>query len=230
MIGDRLRQVREKVGLNQRDFSLQFGVNQQNLSNYERGKRDIPDSLKVKFIQYGVNIHWLLTGEGEMFISPPEGADTLTGDDSKQCKTALKSSKILILSDKTVNGIIIPFINQKVSAGSGEELDDDDTPNQLITIPRSLKRYGSLKALEVRGDSMLPTLHDHDIVVCDSGGFDGDGVYVLKTYDSEFVKRVILTSSGYQIISDNNLYPPYSEKKEDTQIIGKVRGAFLKME
>ena len=226
-IGERLRIFRKHLQQNQTELADILGIAQTTLSKYEVGTADIADNIKILLSEKGLNMHWLLTGEGEMISIKSSMKDfQKTPDD----KSSLKSSKILILNDRPVNGIIIPFINQKVSAGNGEDLDDDDTPNQLITIPRSLKRYGDLKALEVRGDSMLPTLHDKDIVVCDSGGFDGDGIYVLKTFESEFVKRVILTSSGYQIISDNKLYPPYGERKEDTLIIGKVRGAFLKME
>jgi phage repressor protein C with HTH and peptisase S24 domain len=65
------------------------------------------------------------------------------------------------------------------------------------------------------------------MVVCDGGGWDGDGIYVIKTSDEAFVKRVVSTSKGYQVISDNQAYPSYGESKEDVAVVGKVRAAFI---
>jgi phage repressor protein C with HTH and peptisase S24 domain len=76
---------------------------------------------------------------------------------------------------------------------------------------------------------MDPTLHDGDMVVCDGGGWDGDGIYVIKTSDKSFVKRVVSTSKDYQAISDNQAYPSYGESKEDVTIVGKVHAAMIMM-
>ncbi|MGL4982899.1 MAG: XRE family transcriptional regulator [Treponemataceae bacterium] len=120
--------------------------------------------------------------------------------------------------------ILIPMLSQKVSAGFGHELEDDDTTTQLIKIPASMAKYKNLKALSVKGDSMYPTLSDGDIVVCDCiKYFDGDGLYVIKTAGDEFVKRIITTNKGYSIISDNKAYPSILEKHDEVDLIGKVR-------
>jgi phage repressor protein C with HTH and peptisase S24 domain len=67
------------------------------------------------------------------------------------------------------------------------------------------------------------------MVVCDGGGWDGDGIYVIKTSDKTFVKRVVFTPGGYQIISDNKLYPSYGANDENLAIVGKVRAAMIMM-
>jgi hypothetical protein len=41
------------------------------------------------------------------------------------------------------------------------------------------------------------------------------------------VKRVVFTSKGYQVISDNKMYPSYSESGEELTIVGKVRAAVI---
>jgi phage repressor protein C with HTH and peptisase S24 domain len=64
-------------------------------------------------------------------------------------------------------------------------------------------------------------------VVCDGGGWDGDGIYVIKTEDKAFVKRVVFTPDGYQIISDNKMYPTYGARNENMAIVGKVRAAVI---
>lgn len=65
----RLRNLRNKMQLSQVEFSHKYGINQQTLSKYENGKLSIPDDLKIKLHHEGVNLNWLLTGKGEMFIN-----------------------------------------------------------------------------------------------------------------------------------------------------------------
>lgn len=67
-IGDRLRKIREEKGLNQGDFASFLNISQQNLSNYEKNKRDIPEQIKIKLQQNGVNLNWLISGYGAPFI------------------------------------------------------------------------------------------------------------------------------------------------------------------
>jgi phage repressor protein C with HTH and peptisase S24 domain len=121
------------------------------------------------------------------------------------------------------DGIVIPLLENAASAGYGADLGDDDVPVRYIRVPRFLSKYPHLASLPVKGDSMEPTLHDGDLVVCDGGGWDGDGIYVLKTYDTAYVKRVVLTPKGYQVVSDNKMYPGYTGDAEEVSIVGKVR-------
>ena len=74
---------------------------------------------------------------------------------------------------------------------------------------------------------MEPTLHDGDLVICDGGGWDGDGIYVLKTFDTSYVKRVQLKSDGYKVISDNKIYENFSESVDSLSIVGKVRAILV---
>ena len=67
-IGDRLRLLRDDKGLNQGEFADLLGISQQNLSNYEKNKRDIPELVKIKLQQNGVNLNWLISGVEKPFI------------------------------------------------------------------------------------------------------------------------------------------------------------------
>ena len=121
----------------------------------------------------------------------------------------------------------IPFLDAQASAGSGKEISSGEVA-RYIAIPDSVAHIKGLTALTVRGDSMYPTLADGDIVICDSAGWSGDGIYVIRTSESLFVKRVVLTPAGYQVISDNALYPAYACKTEDAEMIGRVRCAVVR--
>ncbi|MCL1812244.1 MAG: XRE family transcriptional regulator [Treponema sp.] len=157
------------------------------------------------------------------------GKDTLKADVVRTSKTG--GIPLIYPGDERLKkGIIIPYLeDQKASAGHGAELQDDDRPYRYLEVPAYLSHYPDLAMLPVRGDSMDPTLHDGDMVVCDSGGWDGDGVYVIKTSDEAFVKRVLHTPDGYQVVSDNKMYPGYLARNENLRIVGKVRAAVIQL-
>ena len=79
IIGNRLKYIRERYfKLNQTTFALDLNTNQTTLSKYEIGSTALPDDIKFILSKKGINVHWLLTGEGEPFIKeeiePPKPA------------------------------------------------------------------------------------------------------------------------------------------------------------
>jgi len=93
-----------------------------------------------------------------------------------------------------------------------------------------LKKFeGGKFAVEVRGDSMEPTLHDGDFVVFKP--YVGDGsdipngkVVVVRNHSGELiVKRLIKINGLIMLTSDNPKYPPIPPeqiKTEDLRIVG----------
>jgi transcriptional regulator with XRE-family HTH domain len=146
-------------------------------------------------------------------------------------RTDMRGGEIPLIypgDERLKQGIIIPYLeDQKVSAGYGAELEEEERPSRYFRVPAYLGRYPDLATLPVKGDSMDPTLHDGDLVVCDGGGWDGDGIYVIRSDENAFVKRVLFTPDGYQVISDNKLYPGYVARNESLHLIGKVRAALI---
>ena len=66
---DRIKAVRKELALNQTDFGSRIGVKQGTVAAYENGSRIPLDSVIVSICrEFGVNEHWLRTGEGEMFV------------------------------------------------------------------------------------------------------------------------------------------------------------------
>ena len=58
-----------------------------------------------------------------------------------------------------------------------------------------------------RGDFMYPTIDNGDIVVCDRGGYDREGIYVIHVDNLAQVKRLVKKHGGVMVISDNARYP-----------------------
>lgn len=71
LIGERLKQARESVDLDQDTFGKSIGVGgRPTISRWERGLAFPPaDVLAAIHEKYGINIHWLLTGTGSMNVA-----------------------------------------------------------------------------------------------------------------------------------------------------------------
>lgn len=119
----------------------------------------------------------------------------------------------------------VPILNQKLSAGFGQQLPESQETIGYMEVPPYLRHYGeNLAVLFVDGDSMEPTLRRGDLVLCDSCGYDGEGLYAIQKDGNSYVKRVYTDSGKYIIKSDNPLYPLMEEPigSEAIAIIGRV--------
>ena len=76
MIPERVKDLRKRLALTQSEFGKQIGVSRDVISNLEYG-RVAPTDLIINMIcaKFGVDEHWLRTGEGEMF--PQKSEDPL---------------------------------------------------------------------------------------------------------------------------------------------------------
>lgn len=63
---DRLKSIRKSRGFSQETFSGSLGVSLRSYQNYESGRHPIPSGLLCSLAEIGINIHWLLTGDGKM--------------------------------------------------------------------------------------------------------------------------------------------------------------------
>jgi len=70
--GNRFREIRKDIGLNQKDMAESLGVGISTIQRYENGSSVPGGMLLVDLAQQGVNIHWLISGDGEKhyFRSP----------------------------------------------------------------------------------------------------------------------------------------------------------------
>lgn len=202
MIHDRLKAIRHAEGYSQALFAKKLDLPQNTYCQYEIGKRSIPDVVKIKLSSIeGINLHWLLTGMGSMYlIRRDETVDNRGSGDS--------------FSDFMANSM----------SSARFQLDGDQITEYAA------KRYSqstNFSWTRMKGDSMEPTLHDGEQVVFAKGVVSGDGIYVMSASGNEIVKRLEFDriSGQLRIISDN---PKYStsvvdqESHPEIAIQGKV--------
>jgi phage repressor protein C with HTH and peptisase S24 domain len=220
-INMRFADIRKSTGLNKRQFADSLGINQSVAGDIELGKREPSREVMLKLATiYNVDIHWLLTGDGKQ-------ARELTTN------TELNRLPVYHASELPEGAFVVPLLDQGLSAGPGSYLPEEDKAKALVHVPAYLSHYGDkIAALTVDGDSMYPTLHRGDMVICDSCGWSGEGIYALRMNGAGFVKRITQRPGKFVIISDNPKYPPQEEPEgsEDIEIIGRVHCAITRIE
>lgn len=80
-IGSRIKEWRNHLGLSQAAFSAKTGIPLRTLKGYEAGSRQPGSDALAAFADTGVNINWLLTGQGKI---------AQTGDVHKELPTELE--------------------------------------------------------------------------------------------------------------------------------------------
>lgn len=69
-MNERVKQLRQALGLSGEKFGEPLGVGRTAISLIESGKNNLTDQMiKLICLVYHVNEDWLRTGEGEMFVS-----------------------------------------------------------------------------------------------------------------------------------------------------------------
>ncbi len=133
----------------------------------------------------------------------------------------------------------LQHLSPKPSMGPGRGLTEPAHIVRHLDILESWVRqkvgstsYKRIKILTGCGQSMLPTIRDHDLVFVDVGQktIDVPGIYVLDVCDRLLLKRALILSSGTLILrSDNEAEFPDEERidlksaADSVNVAGRVR-------
>lgn len=101
-IADRIKAWRHALGLTQDEFARRAGIPKRTLVGYENAEREPGAAALAAIAKTGVNMTWLLTGEGEMLPATPR--PPLQVIDGKGEKRAPKEDVARLL--KQIEGIL----------------------------------------------------------------------------------------------------------------------------
>lgn len=190
--GKRLKQARMHAGMTQVAASQATGISQSTISTAEREGYSSTDTA-VYAKTYGVDAHWLATGEGSMVAAD-------------------ESNETGVLGDADI--LRVPLLANSGSMGPGDdEMADDVIVGSLALSADWVQRHvrpsaiGALRFIHGYGDSMAPTFQDGDVLLVDTQQRDPgsiDGVYVLRAHGRLFVKRVRRNLGGQLEVSSDN--------------------------
>lgn len=213
-VSSRLKALREKSGLSVRAMSERLGVPLSSYSHYERlFKRpflplDFAEQLVVAFSGTGIRRDEVMALAG---VAP---ARVENGDVSPP------------------GARLVPVYDIAASAGPGAMVGYESIAYSIAFPPSYIEKLTkssprNLAIISVKGDSMVPTLMDDDVVMIDVSkrSVDFDGLFVFRFGEALHIKRVTRASKQGRIlaISDNRaLYDPIEYDIADVDVIGRV--------
>lgn len=231
-MGQRLIEVREALNFAEREpFAKALGLSEAAVGYYERGDRE-PSSkaLATYHERFGVNVSWILSGKGQMFddpsAAPPPPSVIVDAKTVQEMHSSIqeiaqgfgrqRQSMERLPRERPST---FQYYGLKASAGGGAAvMHEVGVPLDLETLSSELLGVSSahIDLLTVKGDSMLPTLTDGDLVFVDRRkrrieDIDEGAVYLVSIDGDLYVKRAHWREDGIEVlewISDNELFEP----------------------
>ncbi|TSK07926.1 MAG: helix-turn-helix transcriptional regulator [Geobacter sp.] len=219
--GERVKEVIRLVGSAEKLARL-TGVSARGIGHYAAGTSD-PTRTKIVTLSEaaGVNVLWLATGEG------PKMKVEVSN------KLALKD--VAFFEDRTApeEYVKVPRYDVSASAGPGVINTSEQVVDYLQFKPDWIKNVLGVSAqnlalISVKGDSMVPTLSDGDVLLVDTTDrhFQTNAIYVLQLEGSLLVKRIQRKIDGTVVIkSDNKAYEPETVRgdiADQLHVVGRV--------
>ncbi|WP_232479583.1 S24 family peptidase [Sphingomonas sp. TX0522] len=189
-----------RLKLDQTAFAEAGGVKKGSQIAYE--KDDTPPTTEYlrKLEPHGVDIGYVLTGRRT------DGSDSGTGDivevEEIDLAYGLGGTFADGLVEITRHRFPLAFIQSITS-----------TPPAMLTIARG------------RGDSMMPTLMDGDMVLIDRSQRtvrEQDAIWAFTVGDIAMIKRVRVRGEKVLILSDNDRVPSDEAHHEEVRVVGRV--------
>lgn len=209
-VGERLKELREKLGISQVDFATKINVSKQTLYKYENNIiTNIPSDKIEAAAKIGNTSPSYLMG-WDNNITPVSGG-------TKEKK----------------KGVTINVLG-RVAAGIPIEAIEDIIDTEEIS--EELAATGEFFGLQIHGNSMEPRICEGDVVIVRQQDDAESGEIVIATVNGTDAtcKRLRKYRDGIELISFNPSYDPMFYSNEDIEtkpvrIIGKVvelRGKF----
>ncbi len=215
-----IKTKRETLGLSQNKVSKLAGITQSYYNGIERGEIKNPPSEEV--LDSLIKVLLLTPSEGEKlkYLAAIERTPDIILNELKRLSDEKELSKRRVIKDISNNNTLIPLFS-RISAGIG--LVTDEEPVDFISLP-GIRNSDNVFAINVKGDSMEPTIKNQSIILCRQGEELKDGeVGAFLVNGESFVKRIKVTKNFFALLSDNPNYQPiYVYPEDEFKIIGKV--------
>ena len=248
---ERLKKIRRLLNLTQKEFAQKLGVKWFRVRDIELGKQNITIELATKLEEiFSVNIRWLLTGKGEMFLNengPKFVQNQYNGSQNQQYQAntinigslseltppELKEDKERDIELNDLRLSLIPMVEAKLSAGGGSFLTSDEIKGYYAFRQDFLRQISvdpnKAVLMKVMGDSMSPLIDEDDTVLVDlmdKSLIEGK-IYAIGYGETILVKRIELRfPDQIALKSENTKYSDMVISQEDfyrSAVIGRIK-------
>lgn len=202
-IAKRIKEIRKEKKLTQVEFAKTLGVSQSGVSQYEKGQRSPDSAFYTLFAKAfpDLSLHWLLTGEGEMYQQLVEIDASLLDD-----------------------MITLPIVAEIAAGEPVEALLDE--PLGHMSIPKRLLHFPPpYFVFSVKGRSMEPLVMNRDIVVCSQSwaGVNIDGkIMAFRTHEGIMLKKLQFdkkTKTTWIMPLNHEFTPRLYNAEDDEEIV-----------
>lgn len=218
--GNRIKEFRKKLNLSQQELAKHLNMQPQALARYEKDKVKPSIELAKKLTDlFNINLNWLLTGKGEMFLNETQ----------KQLPSLTQE-----------NIIEVPYYPD-IYAAAGAGADALSTAPKIIKFSKDFLKelldiafFHNIHIINAVGDSMEPTILSGDKLFIlpfkeENHQIKEGGIYIITTPQGTLVKRIYPNPFANTITlkSDNPNITDITIKGDElnsTQIIGRVIG------
>lgn len=193
-IGLRLGLLVKALKMRNYEFIKKFGISTNSMARYKNNERYPDPEFLAKLVESGINVNWLLRGEGFMFINT---ANELIPDINDMQKVEIVDGKPTLVNslDRTyVRTSLFPIVAE-ISAGAPFEAISDYDAADSVEVPIRYIPYGTdaYIAFRVNGGSMEPQILHNDIVLIkkQQGWDNTDGQICAVRFDGGItLKRI----------------------------------------
>lgn len=230
-VGDRLKMLVRSLSITHGDFAKQNGISLNSMSRYINNKRSPDPEFLIKLAEQKVNLNWLLSGEGGMYVSAPWDPKPESKTKSKVEVVSAKG-KLSDCTDSSYSRTILLPILAEISAGMPAEVTENFEHDNFVELPRIyLKDHlDSYMVFRVNGQSMEPQIMNNDIVVIqrkdDWSNTDGS-VCAVRLNDGITLKRIQFDHQRQQVLlhpfnADYRVQVVDSMQGDDISLIGTM--------
>ena len=147
MIGERIKEVRKALGMNQTDFAARLGSVQNTITGYETGRR-VPSNQVIASIcrEFRVSEDWLRSGTGEMFVPSPASIVDELAEEYHLCPEAQAMVEKFITLDPAAQLAVFDYMCAVVDEIRGKARDDqlrDELERQLTKEKTDAEKSGA---------------------------------------------------------------------------------------
>lgn len=205
--GERLRVARKELKLSQQELGKKVGVTTMVISRIETSETGLKAELLTEVEHLGINIGWILTGEGPV----------------------LKRNK--------ENFMVVPIVDVQAAAGNGVVNEQEIIVGSAEIGLEFRAYWGEdVVIIRVVGDSMEPTIPKNAwILVKKMQVLKSEGIFIFL-HDNELrCKRIQKKGTGEIIVKSDNplyeqeIYPKNFKNLGELILIGEVVGIMTRM-
>lgn len=151
---ERLKQIRESMGMNQSEFAKKLGMGQSTLAMMEVGKRDILDRhIKTICSIFNVSEEWLRNGTGEMFKKDEESALSALAAEYDLDELDKRIIEGYLSLSPTERQAIKKYIESVAAAYTGAAAKENEIDKEVEEYRRELELEKSSETSSVLPDS-----------------------------------------------------------------------------